>query len=224
LPGGGSGTAAYIDLPNGIVSGKFNGGAGYLSATFETWILIQTNQNWQRIMDFGITDAGEITAPGGGFSAARSIMVSGSLGTDPNIRFELAGNAVGAGGGTRDAIGNSLGIEMQVTMVYDGATNQWKWYRNGELQESFDSIGGAPNAINDVNNWLGRSMWSGDANTDAIYNEFRVYDYALSVDEIRGNFAAGPNSVNVPEPATWTALLGGAGLLVGLQRMRRKVS
>jgi hypothetical protein len=192
LPGGPSASAAYVDLPNGIVSGTFNGGAGYLSATFETWVLVQSNQNWQRIMDFGVTDAGEITGPGGGYNNARSIMVSGSVGTDPNIRFELAGNAVGAGAGSRDAAGNSLGLEMQVTLVYDGPANQWKWYRNGELQESFDSIGGAPSSLNDVNNWLGRSMWSGDANTDAIYDEFRVYDYALSVEEIRGNFAPAP--------------------------------
>jgi hypothetical protein len=113
---------------------------------------------------------------------------------------------------------------MHVVVLYDSALQQWQWWRNGELQESFDSVGGAPNTIPDVNNWLGRSNWSGDSNTDALYNEFRVYDYALTAAEIRGDFAAGPDTVTVvPEPATWMALLGGAGLLVGLQRMRRKV-
>jgi hypothetical protein len=92
LPGGPSATAAYVDFPNGIASGTFNGGAGYLSATFETWVLLQSNQNWQRIMDFGVTDAaggGEILGPGGGFSASRSIMISGSIGVDQTRIFDL---------------------------------------------------------------------------------------------------------------------------------------
>ena len=223
LPGGASGSAAYIDLPNGIISGTFNGGAGYLSATFETWITIQGNQNWSRVMDFGTTDAGEITGPGGGFSSSRSLMLSATNGTAPNMRFEIAGVAAGPGAGTRDSVDNKLGIQMHVVVLYDPSVEQWQWWRNGELQESFESVGGDPSTIPDVNNWLGRSNWSGDSNTDAIYNEFRVYDYALSAAEIRGNFAAGPDTVTfVPEPATWTALVGGAGLLVGLQRMRRK--
>jgi len=226
LPGGSSASAAYIDLPNGLVSGTFNGGAGYLSATFETWVLVQGNQNWSRVMDFGTTDAGEISGPGGGFSSLRTIMLSANNGTNPDMRFEIAGvSGGGPGAGTRDAAGNSFGIQMYIAMVYDEAAQQWKWYRNGELQESFDSIGGAPNSIPDVNNWLGRSNWSGDSNTDAIYDEFRVYDYALSIEEIRGNFLAGPNTVNlVPEPTSWTALLGGTGLLLGLQRARRRTA
>jgi hypothetical protein len=61
-----------------------------------------------------------------------------------------------------------------------------------------------------------------DSNSDALFDEFRIYDYALSIEEIRGNFIAGPNLVNVPEPGTCTALLGGVGLLTGLQRRRRK--
>jgi hypothetical protein len=223
LPGGSSASAAYVDLPNGIVSGTFNGGTGYLSATFETWVVLQSNLNWARVMDFGTTDAGEITGPGGAHNSSRSLMLSASVGTDPNMRFEIAGVAAGPGAGSRDAAGNSLGIEMHIVVLYDAELQQWQWYRNGELQESFDSIGGAPNTLPDVNNWLGRSNWAGDANTDAFYNEFRVYDYNLSVAEIRGNFLAGPDTVNVPEPGTWAALLGGTGLLLGLQRHRKSL-
>jgi hypothetical protein len=37
---------------------------------------------------------------------------------------------------------------------------QWKYYRNGELMESFDSDG-APSNIPDVNNWLGARIGRG---------------------------------------------------------------
>jgi hypothetical protein len=221
LPGGDPSFAAYVDLPNGVISGTLDGGAGYSSATYETWITVQSNQNWSRVMDFGASDAGEITGPGGGFSSSRTIMLSANNGTAPDMRFEIAGVAAGPGAGTRDAAGNSLGTEMHIAVVYDEFFQQWRWYRDGELQESFESAGGNPFTIPDVNNWLGRSNWSQDANTDAMYNEFRIYDYALSVEELRGNLLAGPDLVNVPEPGTLTALVGGAALLVGLQRSRR---
>jgi hypothetical protein len=216
LPGGDSHTQAYLDFPNGIVSGTYNGGAGYTSASYETWLTIQTNQNWSRVMDFGTNQAGEVTGPGGDFNGTNYVIVSANIGGDPNVRFEVGGNQ---GAGTRDSQGNMLGVEVQIVVVYDEKSGQWKYYRNGELMESFDSSG-APNTITDVNNWLGRSNWSADANTDALFDEFRVYDYALSIEEIRGNFIAGPNLVNVPEPGTCAALLGGVGLLAGLRRRK----
>jgi len=221
LPGGPSATAPYLDFPNGLASGTFNGGVGYSDASYEVWITVQGNQNWSRVMDFGTTTSGEITGPGGAFDNLRSITITATNGTAPDMRFELAGTANQPGPGTRDAGGNQFGLEMQVVMVYNSGLGQWQFFRDGIFIESFDSDG-APNTLADVNNWLGRSMWAGDSNTDALYDEFRVFDYALSPEQVHGNFLAGPNTVGVPEPATWTALLGGAGILVGLQRARRK--
>jgi MYXO-CTERM domain-containing protein len=69
-----------------------------------------------------------------------------------------------------------------------------------------------------VNNWLGRSNWTGDANLDGTFNEFRIYDYALTDAQVAGNFSTGPDLVDVPE-------LGAASLLVfgalALTRRRR---
>jgi hypothetical protein len=48
--------AAYIDLPNGIVSSKTN-------LTVEIWATPITHQNFQRLIDFGRVNA---TADGGG--------------------------------------------------------------------------------------------------------------------------------------------------------------
>ncbi len=51
--------------------------------------------------------------------------------------------------------------------------------------------------LNDVNNWLGRSNWTGDSNFDGLFNEFRIYDEALSADQIAANTAAGPDVIPV---------------------------
>ena len=49
LNGGSSATAAYVDLPNGIIS-------GLTDATFEAWYTISTPFSWGRVFDFGSTD------------------------------------------------------------------------------------------------------------------------------------------------------------------------
>ena len=75
------------------------------------------------------------------------------------------------------------------------------------------SASDAPSNLDDVNNWLGRSNWAGDSNTDATYNEFRIYDYALNDAQVQRNLIDGPNTLTiVPEPSA--AMLG----LVGLGR------
>jgi hypothetical protein len=107
---------------------------------------------------------------------------------------------------------------MHLVMTYDASLQEWKWYQNGALVEGFNSSAG-PATLNDENNWLGRSQWNGDANLDGVFNEFRIYDYALTQEQAAGNFAAGPDAVNVPEPGTLAALLTGLGVLA-LRRRR----
>jgi hypothetical protein len=47
------------------------------------------------------------------------------------------------------------------------------------------------NAINDNNNWLGRSQWP-DPVFDGILNEFSIYNHAVTAAEASANFSAGP--------------------------------
>src|SRR5690606_24333328 len=51
--------------------------------------------------------------------------------------------------------------------------------------------------LNDVNNWLGRSNWTVDANLQATFDEFRIYDFALTTNQVLGNFQAGPDTLNI---------------------------
>ncbi|RYD60005.1 MAG: hypothetical protein EOP83_20285, partial [Verrucomicrobiaceae bacterium] len=93
-----------------------------------------------------------------------------------------------------------------VLVVQDGVgtygTNgcQARWYRNGVLQNSMDfqfHLSG----MEDVNNWIGRSMYSGDSNAHMALNELRIYRRAITPGEITASFTAGPDpSVGPPEP------------------------
>ena len=49
-------------------------------------------------------------------------------------------------------------------------------------------------AIDDVNNWLGRSNYTIDNELEGDYDEFRIYGAALSADEIANSFKAGPDA------------------------------
>jgi hypothetical protein len=54
---------------------------------------------------------------------------------------------------------------------------------------------GALSSINDVNVWLGRSQYNGDAELTATYHDFRVYGAALSPQEVATAFKGGPDPV-----------------------------
>ncbi len=68
-------------------------------------------------------------------------------------------------------------------------------YRDGEFVDS-KAVTVELGNLNDVNNWLGRSNWTADANTQGSYNEFRIYDYALTANQILGSYLNGPNTIN----------------------------
>jgi regulation of enolase protein 1 (concanavalin A-like superfamily) len=199
LIGGSSATGAYIDLPNGKVSGSADMFPGLAEASYEVWVTIHSNQNWSRILDFGNNSIDEVNAPGGSFNGADYLMVTANVGTQPNIRFERGGASL-TGGGTQDIAGaTTIGTQMHIVATYESAVSAWKLYKNGTLIATVPTLLG-PSTIDDLNVWLGRSNWSGDSNTDATYDEFRTYDYALNSSQVLGNYQAGPDVVTSDTP------------------------
>ncbi|MCH1922201.1 LamG domain-containing protein, partial [Shewanella sp. A3A] len=69
---------------------------------------------------------------------------------------------------------------------------QARWYRNGALQNSMD-FPFRLSGMEDVNNWIGRSMYSGDSNSHMALDELRMYRRAITQGEITASFAAGPD-------------------------------
>ncbi|MEZ6116106.1 MAG: LamG-like jellyroll fold domain-containing protein [Pirellulaceae bacterium] len=210
LFGGTSDFAAYGDLPNGLISGLED-------LTIETWMTVDSAQTWSRVFDFGSTEPGgadgELEDVGGGGAGLDYLALTAVRGTAENQqRLEMRDEDPAGGGVSTVDIDYAAGDRVfpdedaLYTVVYDsdGATDlcgedstpTLSVYRNGELVGSGTTTLQLSN-INDVNNWLGRSNWTADSNTEGSYDEFRIYDYALNADQVLGNYEAGPDTVNI---------------------------
>jgi hypothetical protein len=218
LPGGSSGSAAYIDLPNGLISSRS-------SVTLATWMTFSSTVNpWQRVFDFGSTAGNvELTGPGGGGAGYDYILLAPIQGNNPNAqRIEYRNNDANINT-TDSAISTPIGSEHLFTFVWEdmgGGLARQGWYLDGTLITMSGNFAGSLSTINDVNNWLGRSNWTVDGNTDGTYNQFAIYDTAFSGAEVSALFAAGPSS-HIPETSSTLML---AGSLLGLMdRCRRRL-
>lgn len=197
--------AGYVDLPNGLISSKTN-------LTLEVWATMVSVRNWQRLFDFGRMNiagmgtgaaAGEVrpdagSAPGS-TQSSDDLMLAVNRGTSANTQRQAA-RLNGAGELVADS-GATINTGTQyhfVAVVEDGAgssgTNgaQVRWYLNGALVQTLD-LNFHLSSIEDVNNWLGRSQWSGDSQANISYNEVRLYNHAFTPAEITNSMNAGPN-------------------------------
>ena len=197
LPGGSGNTAGYVDLPNGLIS-------GLTECTLEGWMSVDAGGHvWARAFDFGDSLGAEVTGPGGGGEGKDYLLLSICRGTDYGAqrvewRNETPGGPGPGGSTTLDSgVPTTFGqlFHYAVTVKPDGAggsvVNYW---RNGELLTADAATPFVLADLNDVNNWLGRSNWTADGNAAASFDEFRVYDTALTGDELTASRTAGPNA------------------------------
>ncbi len=203
LPGGSSASAAYVDLPNGIIS-------GLTDLTVEVWATQAGTGAWARIFDFGSTTAGELTGPGGNGSGLDYLFLSAARGDDEDLQRTEIRDEDPPGGGTFtiDTSLNSVnGTRYHHSVVFDadgaGGLAELRYYRDGTLAGQATTTVQLAD-LNDVNNWLGRSNWTGDQNFQGSYDEFRIYDTALTEAEIDASRAAGPDTVPGADPPAIT--------------------
>ncbi len=206
LPGGttgntaGSSIAAYIDLPNGIFSAMPD-------FTIEVWAAPLAARNWMRVIDIGrTTEAGDGTGADGEYTATPAspapgatssrdnLMLSACIGTDLN-RQRLEGKLGGANVVTADSNLATTAGELHhyaITFTDTAGGGTVKWYRDGALVKALDTAFHAAD-LDDVNNWLGRSLWSGDDMANIDYHEVRIQDIALADGNVAANCLIGPN-------------------------------
>ncbi len=207
-----SSISAYLDLSNGIVSDT-------PSVTFEAWATPISSKNWQRLFDFGRTVSshgggapGEIvddfTAPGL-TDAYDNLSLTFNDGGDINTQ-QLEGEYDNTGMDPYfSSAATTPGQEYHYALVvedgvgiYGAAGIRASWYRDGVLQNSADFNFRLVD-MEDVNNWIGRSMYSGDSNAHMALNELRIHRSALSPAQIISSMNAGADpSSGPPEPPT----------------------
>ncbi len=202
LPGGSPATQAYIDLPNRLISWRNE-------VTLEGWMTINGTQNWSRIFDFGTGTAGEITGVGGSASGTEYLIMTAQVGAAQGTkRLALRDNNVEQSVDLADATTNGQQFHFAVVYKADGNSGapQVRYYKDGALIGSLNTTFRLQD-IEDVNNWLGRSNWTGDNNTQGAYNEFRIWNAGLSTGSIADTAASGPDSMpQAPRIDVFTAL------------------
>lgn len=230
LAGGGNASAAYGDLPNGLLSENSanNGGSGQI--TMEGWIKSTGSQTWARVLDIGVGSIGEVNDPLNPVGPGLDYFFYGAqVGGNRNLHRVEVRNAfpTTAGGQFVDTLGGTVpGEDYHFAITWDEATGVIRIYENGVLHRSL-TVAPKFSDINDVNVWLGRSQYD-DLNMQGEFDEFRIYNRVLSHGEIVGNVNAGPGVVNLSEapvsfvsqpasatryesfPATFEALASGA--------------
>jgi hypothetical protein len=191
----------YVNLPNGIISGLSN-------ATFEAWLVWNDSPySWQRIFDFGNSSGGEDTAtliPGttdGTYSGTSYLFLTTSAAADSARGLPACLRVAYAQRGVLDedvCYGPQAfpkNVPTHVAVVIDSSAQTMTLYQDGKRVNEEDCPLSRPlSAIDDVNNWLGRSNFTADHELGADYDEFRIYNAALSAEQIADSFKFGPDA------------------------------
>lgn len=177
----------YVDLPDGIVS-------ALESATFEAWLVWDTpgiEEFWERIFDFGVSTSGEDRRGEGESYLFLAPAAFRTAYLNPGIPAEVIVDS---------ALEFPTDTLVHVAVVVDAVSQQMLLYLNG--QEKGRAVLDQPlAAINDVNNWLGRSQFERDSRFGGTFLEFRIYAAALSASQLRDSLALGDSPAFL-EPAS----------------------
>ena len=184
LAGGGTATAdpkQYVDLPDNVLSGLTN-------ATFEAWVTWgTTTTSWQRIFDFGTTATG---------TAGSYVFLTPRASSNGGCRAAIS--TTGAAGETTTSGAQANGPVVASGMHHfvfavDATNDTVSLYVDGTLGSTVGFTGTLAATLG-ANNWLGRSNYPVDVYFAGTFDEFRIYNVALTQAQLRTSRSAGPNA------------------------------
>lgn len=177
-----NGVNQYMSLPNGLLSASND-------CTIELWLLWRGGGAWQRIFDFGTSDAGELSQGTGTTYLFLTPM------SDDGVMFVAY---------SQDGISNEVRLPstaalptdgvQHVAVVVDSTRNTLALYLNG-LLDGQTALTQRLASITDNNMWIGHSQYLGDPDLDADVMEVRIYDRALDADELALSHQLGPDGL-----------------------------
>ena len=139
--------------------------------TITAWVYVNQARTWARIFDFG---SGTQT----------NMFLTAHAAGSPQLRFAITTS----GGAGESLFGRSYGIGVRqwthIALVLDGT--RAVMYVNGDRAASSDQIYLYPWELgNTQNNYIGRSQYGQDPYFDGLIDDFRIYNRALTPDEIQ---------------------------------------
>jgi hypothetical protein len=183
-------TDQYADLPNGIVSSLGD-------ATFEVWLTWAGGASWQRIFDFGTTQQGEdVRGNASSYLFLTPRANPDGRGSQDFLRVTYTADGLASEVNVEASRALPVGSLEHVAVVVDDQNDELRLYLGGALQATRELTGSLA-AIQDNNNWLGRSQYIQDPGLAARLLEFRIYSAALGENELGVSFRAGPDAVLV---------------------------
>jgi hypothetical protein len=94
------------------------------------------------------------------------------------------------------------GLEHHYVLTIDDpdadGSGQLAFYVDGELQDTAALDGTLVSALSNTNAYLGRGTYDVDAEMRCSINEFRIYDSALTAQEVLEHYYAGPDVIESP--------------------------
>lgn len=179
------GANSYVNLPNDLVINLSN-------ITVEAWITDNGSGVWSRIFDFGNSTGGEdfpiLPGPAGTqhFYLAQpsaSGPVRGTISTDSNPGDQLIPGSV--------IPTNQM---THVAWTINGPAHTSRIFVNGVQVGENTGVTLVPANLGPTqNDWLGRSQYGSDPFFNGVYDEFRIWDGAMTPAQAAASFLSGPN-------------------------------
>jgi autotransporter-associated beta strand protein len=205
-----NGSSQYVALPYGLIKGLND-------FTIAAWVHWNGGSSWQRIFDFGADiDRYMFLTPSDSSTIRFAISKFGGNGEQ-----RIDGTAPLPTGWHHVAVTLQESEGAGVGVLYvDGQPVGM----NASMSYTPDMIGSLVNA---TNNYIGRSQFPGDPYLNGRVDDFRIYNGALSANQIQALYANGPSGV-LAAPATvsataasshvinlsWTAVSGATNYVV----------
>ena len=162
----------YVNLPVKVF-------AGATDITIAAWVKVATTQDHQRVFDIGINSGRDTPATTGmvymylmPYRASAGKMTFGIATNGLNAEQTMTGTTVGPGDGWK---------HLAIVLGGSGA----RQYVDGTSTASSTTITLRPKDLGTINYaWIGRSQFGADPTFDGAFDEFRVYNRALSPEEV----------------------------------------
>lgn len=180
-----SGLAQYIQFPSGIIT-------NYTALTVEIWCSFPTFFDGNCFLwAFGNTLGGDNHGANYVFAQPAQGRVAIS-GWDPGWAGpeQQVGNM-----GNFTSVYTSPANQLHLTSVFNPAAGWMAVYTNGVLADQNNGVTWQLSTVHDVFNYIARSLYEADSYISVNVDEYRIYDGALTADQVAESHALGPNAV-----------------------------
>ncbi|HEY7089061.1 MAG TPA: LamG domain-containing protein [Tepidisphaeraceae bacterium] len=155
------------------------------SASVVVWFSAKEPAPYARIFNFSDAEAGE----------GRAFLYFTARNADDKARIGIT--ATDAGAKTfQDLDRLDDGATHMVAVVVDGATKKLHVYVDGKEPNPAEDLGdNTLDKVRPVSNWIGRSSFDNDPGLTATIDELRVYDNALTAEQVAAAHKAGADTL-----------------------------